>query len=65
MPKEESQESKDASQPSGSKANDSSTAMESEKSNAGENGARLVMESTPAASSPVPAPLPVSVAAIG
>lgn len=65
LPKEESQESKDASQPNDSKANDSSTAMDSEKSNAGENGARLVMESTPAASSPVPAPLPASIAATG
>ncbi|KAF7509769.1 hypothetical protein GJ744_007464 [Endocarpon pusillum] len=65
LPNEESQESKDASQPSGSKANDSSTAMDSEKSNAGENGTRLMMESTPAASSPVPAPLLASVAATG
>jgi INO80 complex subunit Ies4 len=64
---EESHESKQASPPSGSKANDSSTAMDSEKSNAGENGARPMMESTPAASSPVlaPAPLAPTVVATG
>lgn len=65
LPNEESRESKDVSQPSGSKANDSSTAMDSEKSNAGENGAEPMMESTPAASSPVPAPLLPTVAATG
>lgn len=65
LPNEESPEGKDVSQPSGSKANDSSTAMDSEKSNAGEMGVRPMMESTPAASSPVPAPLAPAVAATG
>jgi INO80 complex subunit Ies4 len=55
---EESPESKEVSQLAGSKANDSSTAMDSEKSNAGENGMRPMMETTPAASSPAPAPAP-------
>jgi INO80 complex subunit Ies4 len=65
LPNEESNESKDISQPSGSKANDSSTALESEKSNAGENVAEPMIESTPADSSPVSAPLPLAVAATG
>jgi INO80 complex subunit Ies4 len=65
LPEEETTESKPASQPSGSKANDSSTAMGSEKSNAGENGIDAMIESTPAASSPLPAPLLPTVAATG
>lgn len=65
LPNEDSHESRDVSQPSGSKANDSSTAMESEKSNAGENGAGPLKDLTPAASSPVPAALLPAVAATG
>ena len=65
LPDEESRESKDVSQPSGSKANDSSTAMGSEKSNAGGSGPGAMMHSTPAASSPPPVPVVPIVAATG
>lgn len=53
---EESGESKDVSQPSASKANDSSTAKGSEKSNVAELIAEPPIASTPAASSPAPTP---------
>lgn len=65
LPNEDGRESNDNSQPSGSKANDSSTAMDSEKSHAGANGVVSVMESTPAASSPITAPLLPAVPAMG
>lgn len=65
LPNEEDRHNKDVSQLSESKAHDSSTAMESEKSNAGENGAVPLKDSTPTASSPVPAPLLPAVVAAG
>lgn len=65
LPNDESHESKEVSQPSGSKANESSTAMNSEKSHTGENGVEPKIESTPAVDSPVSAALQPTIAAAG